>query len=239
MGLGWLRWLSWLKVLSLLGLLSHGSRGSGRQGPDPPEPRHVFLAWLLAPSLCVTLALPLQGLRPENQTSFHIMPRAVSSRTSTLRRHRQADKILSIGVFAMRSCAHCVSSNSLCILSDISEKCEQCHRFNRPCDLAAPWAEVDRLLERRDKLREERLAAEAKAIRLRKQERQILKKVRALGSREEQNIQEMEEDEASGIASGDAATRAQSPSRGPTSPTGLSQVSFGSFGRTSPVPSGN
>jgi hypothetical protein len=63
--------------------------------------------------------------------------------------------------------------------------------------------------------------------------------VRALGSREEQNIQEMEEDEASGIASGDAATRAQSPSRGPTSPTGLSQVSFGSFGRTSPVPSGN
>jgi hypothetical protein len=63
------------------------------------------------------------------------------------------------------------------MISSHSEKCEQCYRFNRPYDLATSWSEVDRLLEKRDKLREERLAAKAKAIRLRKQERQLLKKV--------------------------------------------------------------
>jgi hypothetical protein len=96
------------------------------------------------------------------------MPRAVVLRNSTFRRYRNADKLLATGVISMRPCAHCIRFSLLCVLSPFSEKCEQCYRFNRPCDLATSWSEVDRLLEKRDKLREERLAAEVKAIRLRK-----------------------------------------------------------------------
>jgi hypothetical protein len=59
---------------------------------------------------------------------------------------------------------------------------------------------VNRLLEKRDKLREEALAAEAKAIRLRKQARQLLKKVRELSSAEDRNIEGLEIDEAAAEA---------------------------------------
>jgi hypothetical protein len=136
----------------------------------------------------------------------------------------------------MRPCAHCVASSSLCVLSEVSEKCEQCHRFNRPCDLASPWAEVHRLLKQSDDLKEKVLEAEAKALRLRKQRRVILKKVRALGAREESNIEGLEMDEAVSAAFEPPAE--EQPQAAP-SPTGLSQVSFGSFGRTSPVPTGS
>jgi hypothetical protein len=107
-------------------------------------------------------------LRLENQASFYIMPRAVVLRNSTFRRHRNADRLLAIGVISMRPCVYCTRSSLLYVLSPFSEKCEQCYRFNRPCDLATSWSEVDRLLKKRDKLREERLAVEVKAIRLRK-----------------------------------------------------------------------
>jgi hypothetical protein len=68
----------------------------------------------------------------------------------------------------MRPCTYCVASSSLCILSEVFEKCEQCHRFNRLCDLASSWAEVHRLLKQSDDLKEKVLKAEAKALRLRK-----------------------------------------------------------------------
>jgi len=135
----------------------------------------------------------------------------------------------------MRPCASCVSSGTLCVLSARDERCEQCYRFNRSCDLASPWAEDDRLKKKEEQLREERLKAEQAAVQLRKQERLVQKKRRLLWEREKQNISELEEDEA---ASG-AASQVQSPLQGPRSPTGLSQVSFGSFGRTSPAPTGN
>jgi hypothetical protein len=122
------------------------------------------------------------------------MPRR-SFVSSTSRRHRLADKILACGTFVMRSYSYCASSGSACVLSEISEKCSQCHRFDRSCDLASPWPEVHRLLEQRDKLREQRIEAEAKAVRLRKQERQLFKKARALGDRESKMIKELEADE--------------------------------------------
>jgi hypothetical protein len=96
----------------------------------------------------------------------------------------------------MRSYAYCVASSSLCVLSEVSEKCEQCHRFNRPCDLASFWAEVYRLLKQSDDLKEKVLEVEVKALRLRKQRRVILKKVRALGAREKSNIEGLKMDEA-------------------------------------------
>jgi hypothetical protein len=85
---------------------------------------------------CVTLALPHLGLRLENQASFCTMPRTVILRNSTFRRYRNADKLLATGVISMRPYAHCLRSSLLCVLSPSFEKCEQCYRFNRPCDLA-------------------------------------------------------------------------------------------------------
>jgi hypothetical protein len=55
---------------------------------------------------------------------------------------------------------------------------------------------VHRLLKQSDDLKEKMLKAEAKALRLRKQRRVILKKVRALGARKESNIEGLKIDEA-------------------------------------------
>jgi hypothetical protein len=55
---------------------------------------------------------------------------------------------------------------------------------------------VHRLLKQSDDLKEKMLKAEAKALRLRKQRRVILKKVRALGAREESNIEGLKINEA-------------------------------------------
>jgi hypothetical protein len=96
----------------------------------------------------------------------------------------------------MRPCASCTSQGVLCVLSSLDERCEQCYRYQRQCDLASPWAEDDRLEKKEKELREqaleaerrgdaareralsafasareEALAAEAKAARLRKQAR--------------------------------------------------------------------
>jgi hypothetical protein len=53
-------------------------------------------------------------------------------------------------------------------------------------------AEVKRLASQKAKLEEQILEAKAKALRLRRQKRAIQKKMRSLGDREEQNIQELE-----------------------------------------------
>jgi TolA-binding protein len=167
------------------------------------------------------------------------MPRPRALGSSTQRRHKRADFLSRTGVFTMRPCSSCTSFGVACILSAADERCEQCFRHNRVCELASRQAEAERVLRKKDELREQRWEAERKVVRLRKQERLLQKRLRELSKQEEQNIEEMEADEAAA----DAAVAALSPRRvvspGPTSPTGLSQVSFGSFGRTSPVPTGS
>ena len=135
----------------------------------------------------------------------------------------------------MRPCSSCTRLGVSCITSPAHESCEQCLRSSRVCDLAAPLAEMERIFKKAEKMQAEALEAEAKAHRLRKQRRALLKKMRELGAREERKIEELEVDEmlaeASAVVSGPEA---------PNSPTGFSQVSFGSlFDRTSPLPSGN
>jgi hypothetical protein len=155
--------------------------------------------------------------------------------SSTQRRAKRADFLLSAGTVTMRPCASCTSLGRICILSSHDERCEECFRHQRRCDLASPWAEVERLSKQSEKLQTEALEAEAKAVRLRRQRRLVLKKIKELDARERTNIEELEVDEmlaeASATVSGPEA---------PSSPTGFSQASFGSLlGRTSPLPSGN
>jgi hypothetical protein len=155
---------------------------------------------------------------------------------STSRRHKRADRILCSGVLTIRPCASCVSHGTLCVLSSIDERCEQCYRSQRSCELASPWPEFDRLYKEKEKIRQQRLEAELKAVRLRKQERALQKRLKALGDREEQNILDLEMNEATAEA---LEPPADGQPQVALSPTGLSQVSFGSFGRTSPLPTGS
>jgi len=166
------------------------------------------------------------------------MPRAAASRTSTQRRHNRADTLLRTGFLVMRPCSSCISFGVACVLSPADERCEQCVRFGRQCELASSNEEVERTVKKKEAIEEQILASEAKTLRLRKQKRLLQKKLRELRDREEKNIQDLELDELMGdLQPSNSGPALSSP--GPTSPTGLSQVSFGSFGRTSPVPSGS
>jgi hypothetical protein len=75
---------------------------------------------------------------------------------------------------------------------------------------------------------------------LRKQERLLLKKARALSDRKSKVIDEIEADERlfeelAPFTIPPAGSSTPAPGF-PPSPAGFSQVSFGSLGRTSPVP---
>jgi hypothetical protein len=136
----------------------------------------------------------------------------------------------------MRPCASYVSHGTLCVLSSIDERCEQYYRSQRSYELASPWSKFDKLYKEKEKVRQQRLEAELKAVRLRKQERALQKRLKALGDREEQNILDLEMNEAAVEA---LEPSAEEQPQAALSPTGLSQVSFGSFGKTSPVPTGS
>ena len=94
------------------------------------------------------------------------MPRRISS---VQRRNLFADSILQFGFLVMRPGAYCVSRDYFCVISDKSEHCEQCVRKHRHCELAPPANNIiERLTAQALRLQEKALAAEAKAIRLRK-----------------------------------------------------------------------
>jgi hypothetical protein len=92
---------------------------------------------------------------------------------STFRRYKRADRILYSGVLTMRPYASYVSHGTLCVLSSIDERCEQCYRSQRSYELASPWSEFDKLYKEKEKIRQQRLEAKLKAVRLCKQERAL------------------------------------------------------------------
>ena len=101
------------------------------------------------------------------------------------------------------------------MISDISDSCERCHRFDRYCDLSSPFKEIAKLSGKANKLDEQILEVEAKSLQLRKQRRLLIRKLRELGDREIQNIAELEKDEAQERA--DANTVATSKPTGANS----------------------
>jgi hypothetical protein len=62
--------------------------------------------------------------------------------------------------------------------------------------LASLYAEYQRLITKAERLQDEALKAEAKASRLRRQRRALLKRLHSLDAREKVNIEELEQDEA-------------------------------------------
>jgi hypothetical protein len=128
------------------------------------------------------------------------MPARKRLSSSTFRRYKLADLFLAEGLITIRPCSSCTSRGVLCVVSPRDERYKQCYRSRRQCDLASPWAEDGRLKKQEEELREEALAAEAKAIRLRKQARLVKKRRQALWEREKQNIDELKVDEATAKA---------------------------------------
>ena len=88
----------------------------------------------------------------------------------------------------MRAYTYCFTRGFLCVLGSELSYCERCYRANRQCELIPPDAEIERLLKQERKLFSEAKEAQVKAIRLNKQRRAVLKRVRELSERENQNI---------------------------------------------------
>jgi hypothetical protein len=121
-----------------------------------------------------------RGLRLENFLFDCIMPRPRSLTSSTGRRHKRADFLLTSGVLTMRAYASCTSFGVLCVLSAADERCEQCFRHNRTCELSSRQGEAKRIFKEKNKLREKRWEVEKQIIRLRKQERLLQKRLREI-----------------------------------------------------------
>ena len=116
---------------------------------------------------------------------------------SATRRQQLADKrVIRSRRIKIRICQSCISRGLTYIVTPESQRCSECEKNNRSCELTSPIKELDKHSSVVDKLDEELLELEMKKARLRKQRRFHLKKLRELGDREAQNILELEEDEA-------------------------------------------
>jgi hypothetical protein len=117
----------------------------------------------------ITLAFLFLAFAPKARFS---MPRAISS---VQRRYRRADTVSFLGRSAMRLCLECSRRNSLCVVHEFSESCEQCIRFNRNCDSIFPMGTIEKLARQENEVlaqisvtHKETREAEAKVARFRK-----------------------------------------------------------------------
>jgi hypothetical protein len=210
----------------------------GYQAPPAAKAAHR----LILPAV-VTLFPLLQLPSSRWQLSFLlIMPKSKIKSSSTLRRSNTLLKIFLFSYPAMRPCKQCLDAKVACVVSPDSDLCQHCFRTNnRRCELAPPLEEMDKSIRRIHDLQGQILESKAKTLRLKKLKQKEHDKLKALGRRETQNIEELEMDEAAAAAAADV-----DPSS--FSPTGFSQVSFsglldsrpleaaGSFSGASPAP---
>jgi hypothetical protein len=105
------------------------------------------------------------------------MPRRTSS---TLRRYLKANRFLFSGLIVMRACFFYRVYNFFCVIAPESFYYERYFRSNLKCELASLNAKAERLLKKKERLASEIAAIYAKTIRLRKQYRAVIKKLRNL-----------------------------------------------------------
>jgi hypothetical protein len=87
---------------------------------------------------------------------------------SIIRYSRRADRLFSQYLFIMRPYRFCVFRSFLCVISDLSEYCEQCFRRKRSCELTPPDAEIERLLRQKKELFNKAMKAKTKVTRFAK-----------------------------------------------------------------------
>jgi hypothetical protein len=88
--------------------------------------------------------------------------------SNSFRHSRRADRLFSQCLIIMRLCQSYVSRGLFCVVSDMSEYCEQCFRAKRSCELALSDAEMERLLRQKKELFDKAMEAKAKATRFAK-----------------------------------------------------------------------
>jgi hypothetical protein len=94
--------------------------------------------------------------------------RKINTRNSSLRKKDLLDA-LEFASLVMRPCRNCATSNKACCVGDDFEKCVECVRSNRDCDLAISPASIKRIHGERMRLKKEVRETRAKLSRLKKQ----------------------------------------------------------------------
>jgi len=117
------------------------------------------------------------------------MPR---SNNNILRRFRKADRFLQTGFFVIRLCSYYFIRDFFYIFNSESPHYERYFRVNRQCKLILFDTEIERLYKKAKKLFNGAKETRAKTVRLTKQRRAVLKRLRALNDKENQNIFELE-----------------------------------------------
>jgi len=133
----------------------------------------------------------------------------------------------------MHACVSCSFRTVECRVDySVSEKCSECVRLSRPCSLTvsdAEWArlhsEIEEADRELDRAREAKQEVRARILRLKRKKQALQDKRKEMFDRETRNVEALELDEQRLPA--------------PSSPGGLSQVSFGFLDRMSPVLAGN
>ena len=95
----------------------------------------------------------------------------------------------------MRACKNCSDRSIECRVGRGSERCLECVRLGRKCDLSISDAEWERVRKERARLSAELQETYAKAARLQKQQELVESRWEEMVRREFQNIEELEEDE--------------------------------------------
>jgi len=101
-----------------------------------------------------------------------LSPHAISKVSSRVRKLRQANNILRVGIPAAVACSYCINNKHICyIMASLGAKCEVCTRLSKDCsfrpldelreEYEASQAELrSALLDQRDILEQSRILAE-------------------------------------------------------------------------------
>jgi len=115
--------------------------------------------------------------------------------SSAVKRRRLSEKLRHNDSPVMRPCNHCSNRSVECRVGTGSDRCVECVRLGRKCDLAVSEAEWERVRKERARLRAELSETLAKAARLQKQQELIESRWEDMVRREFKDIEELEEDE--------------------------------------------
>ena len=131
------------------------------------------------------------------------MPKSFFKKNNTCRRYLKTDDIRLNGWIIMRFYGRYSSEDFFYVIFNISDFCEKYHRFDRDYDFNFLSAEIMKLFRKADKLNEQilvertkNLETEIKNLRLQKQRRLLIKKLRELNDREAQNIIKLKKNKA-------------------------------------------
>ena len=95
--------------------------------------------------------------------------RKINTRNFFSLRKKDLFDALKLVSFVMRSCRNCAMSSKAYCVNDDFEKCVECVRFDRDCDLTISSTSIKRIYEKRMRLKKEMREARAKLSRLEKQ----------------------------------------------------------------------